>query len=72
MTGNFAANSNKYDDGEANYKLPIFNSKDYTKGGTFWLRGVYDSSRVWRVSSGSLGSDDTSSFYYVCPLIYLR
>lgn len=31
MTGTFTENENNYDDGKANYKLPIFNSKEYIK-----------------------------------------
>ena len=78
MTGNFAENHNKYDDGEANYKLPIFNHKDFTTGSGFWSRGVwghYDGNyRPWdvgsdgRISNGN-GVTGTNG---VRPLIYLR
>ena len=80
MTGTFAANRNKYDDGEANYKLPIFNSKDFKIGSYFWSRGVWgkgpsDSGYcAWEV----IGADYVVNFRRVnntCgvrPLIYLR
>lgn len=73
MTGNFAANWNKYDDGEANYKLPIFNSKEYTNGSRFWLRGVDNNNYAWRVNTnGSFGGNYTAASNDVRPLIYLR
>ena len=78
MTGTFAKNSTKYDDGEANYKLPIFNSREYKTGSRFWSRGIWGSSHssygVHRVNSDggisyNLGVGDTLG---VRPLIYLR
>ena len=44
MTGTFASHNNKYDDGEANYKLPLFNYENYKPGfdSYFWMRGVAD------------------------------
>ena len=77
MTGTFAANRNKYDDGEANYKLPIFNSKDFKTGSDFWSRGVwgYTSSyyRAWYVGSGgSISYDYVANTFGVRPLIYIR
>ena len=73
MTGTFAANRNKYDDGEANYKLPIFNSKDFKMGSKFWSRGVEDAAGACYVSNSYyLGRDTTSTSYDVRPLIYLR
>ena len=76
MTGNFAANTNKYDDGEANYKLPIFNSKDFKTGSFFWSRGIWGYSNgycAWRVNNG--GGFESGNVNYssgVRPLIYLR
>lgn len=77
MTGTFAANRNKYDDGEANYKLPIFNSKDFKTGSDFWSRGVwgYDTGdySAWIVySDGSIYGNYVTSAFGVRPLIYLR
>lgn len=73
MTGNFSANWNKYDDGEANYKLPVFNSMDYKTGSGFWSRGVSNRSNAWLVqSNGVLSGNDPSNIYGVRPLIYLR
>lgn len=40
ITGKFAANKNKYDDGEANYKLPYFNFNTWQFGDYSLLRGL--------------------------------
>lgn len=76
MTGTFTESENKYDDGEANYKLPIFNSKDFKTDSNFWSRGVCgggDSYYAWSVySDGSISDGDVSGTYGVRPLIYLR
>ena len=77
MTGTFAANRNKYDDGEANYKLPIFNSKDFKTGSDFWSRGVFGYYRnyydAWLVhSNGSVYNSPVNSESGVRLLIYLR
>ena len=78
MTGTFASYRNKYDDGEANYKLPIFNSKDLKTGSDFWSRGVGGYSKLsycvaWRVDiGGGVTSDFVNSPTGVRPLIYLR
>ena len=76
MTGTFASNNNKYDDGEANYKLPLFNYEDYWTDSTFFLRNVYDSSFAWGVAqnNGRLYKCDYSDngVYSIRPLIYLR
>ena len=52
MNGTFASYNNKYDDGEANYKLPVFNYEAFKTGYDFWSRGVYDSDIAWIVDSG--------------------
>ena len=77
MNGKFASHRNKYDDGEANYKLPIFNSQNYYTGSTFWSRCVCDGSYgnyfAWRVySEGSINVNRVSNTDGVRPLIYLR
>lgn len=77
MTGTFAANNNKYDDGEANYKLPIFNSKDFATGSIFWSRGVCGNASsicyAWRVrSDGVIYGNNVRNTVGVRPLIYLR
>lgn len=41
VTGTFASNRNKYDDGEANYKLPLFNYETWNFDAWAWLRGLY-------------------------------
>ena len=72
MNGTFAAKRNKYDDGEANYKLPIFNSKDFKTGSDFWSRGVSNGSFVWYVGYDGLYTWHAGYSYGVRPLIYLR
>ena len=77
MTGTFAANHNKYDDGEANYKLPIFNHTGYKTGSGFWSRGVWgntDGRRyyAWFVDSSGIDFIGVTAAYGGRPLIYLR
>ena len=79
MNGSFAANTNKYDDGEANYKLPVFNFMKFKTGSDFWSRGVWGYNNggcvAWRVYSGgsfSVIDGHVNDAYGVRPLIYLR
>ena len=76
ITGTFASNRNKYDDGEANYKLPLFNYETWSFDEWAWLRGLYGLNVGFDVYglTTSGGSD-----YYHCynpyglrPLIYIR
>lgn len=81
VTGTFASNNNKYDDGEANYKLPLFNYETWSFDEWAWLRGLYG-----KVSSGvsygyvyCLTTSGGSSHQYcsisgggIRPLIYIR
>ena len=74
MTGTFASYRNKYDDGEANYKLPLFNYENYWTSSSFWTRGVAYDTGVWSISSdgriyNNVAGDDGNR---VRPLIYLR
>lgn len=74
MNGTFATNNNKYDDGEANYKLPIFNFTEFKTGFYFWSRCVGNGSYAWYVSNGGAinRTDSIGSSGGVRPLIYLR
>ena len=75
LTGTFASHNNKYDDGEANYKLPLFNYENYGTGSLFWTRGVCNSLCPWYVEASYnqvLAKNDATSRYGVRPLIYLR
>lgn len=73
LTGTFASHNNKYDDGEANYKLPLFNYMEYKTGSLFWSRGFYGSNFAWRVrGDGSVGFNYAGFNYGVRPLIYIR
>ena len=81
LTGTFASNSNKYDDGEANYKLPLFNYEDFwTTNSNFWIRGLgsmYGSGAGLvaynpNFGAGMIGYGSASTADWVRPLIYLR
>ena len=81
-TGTFASHNNKYDDGEANYKLPLFNYEDYRTDTDycFWTRCIEDSlGDVWCIFNKnydttikSQGGGPYGGTYDVRPLIYLR
>ena len=74
MNGTFASHNNKYDDGEANYKLPLFNYEDFKTGSNnLWSRGVNGSTGAWVVDSGDYITHlNVNGVYGVRPLIYLR
>ena len=76
MTGTFAKNRNKYDDGEANYKLPVFNFTEFKTGSYFWLRGIWSnisSYSAWCVyDNGGIDDNTVYAARGVRPLIYLR
>ena len=73
MTGTFASHRNKYDDGEANYKLPLFNYEEYKTSSNFWSRGVNNSNYAWYVhSDGDINVNFAIRTSGVRPLIYLR
>ena len=80
VTGTFASNRNKYDDGEANYKLPLFNYETWSFDEWAWLRGICGSLSGFN-NYGVYGLLTTSggSYYINCyssyglrPLIYIR
>ena len=72
-TGTFASHRNKYDDGEANYKLPLFNYEDYNTHHNFWFRNAYNNTDAYLTSaSGGAIRYKASSLDDVRPLIYLR
>lgn len=53
MTGTFAKHNNKYDDGEANYRLPLFNQTGYIVNADLWVRNVwgrYNDYNAWFVN----------------------
>ena len=77
VTGTFASNKNKYDDGEANYKLPLFNYETWSFDAWAWLRGLYGNFSYVGVVYGlttSGGSDwhYCNGSYGLRPLIYIR
>ena len=82
VTGTFASNRNKYDDGEANYKLPLFNYETWSFDDRAWLRGIYskqykdsfifDGYVYGLTTSGDSGLHGCSSGNGLRPLIYIR
>ena len=78
VTGTFASNRNKYDDGEANYKLPLFNYETWSFDVWAWLRGIGGGNHgnylhVYGLTTSG-GSDwgICYSSYGLRPLIYIR
>ena len=73
-TGTFASHNNKYDDGEANYKLPLFNYESYqVSGRSFWTRCIYDSYYgPWYIYGSKISDSYPTLELDVRPLIYLR
>ena len=82
VTGKFASNNNKYDDGEANYKLPLFNYEKWSFDTWAWLRGVNgryygnDNHYHYRIygltTSGESDYNNCGNSYGLRPLIYIR
>lgn len=84
LTGAFGSYASAFDDGEACYKLPLFDYESFNNGTWYWLRGIYgkDSSigsglRAFTVTNGAITYSLSSveyaySSYYARPMIYLR
>lgn len=82
LTGSFTRHSTKYDDGEANYKLPLFDYENYYTGRNFWTRGLTGTSRdgsyyIWTVTGDEFYEFGIQRIYYdeTCitrPMIYIR
>ena len=78
VTGTFASNRNKYDDGEANYKLPLFNYETWNFDVLAWLRGLYgiDNNYTYVYGISIYGGDPRyihcNYSYGLRPLIYIR
>ena len=75
VTGTFASNRNKYDDGEANYKLPLFNYETWSFDTWAWLRGLYgglDFNVYGLTTSGGSDYNNCGNSYGLRPLIYIR
>ena len=69
----FASHHTKYDDGEANYKLPLFDYKAFKTGSNFWSRGVGGSTNAVVVyGEGSTSTASANYMHGVRPLIYIR
>ncbi len=72
VTGTFASNRNKYDDGEANYKLPLFNYESWSFDAWAWLRGLYGNGVYGLTASGGSDYNLCHGSYGLRPLIYIR
>lgn len=76
VTGKFASNNSKYDDGEANYKLPLFNYETWNFDTWAWLRNIYSAQEIYgfNTSGGSehAGYGSWAGNYGLRPLIYIR
>ena len=71
MTGKFASHNTKYDDGEANYKLPLFDYEGYVVSANFWTRNVCDYYQSYSIYKG-ISEDPVLYTNSVRPLIYIR
>lgn len=78
MNGSISTYTNKYDEGEANYKLPIFNSETLSTRLNYWTRCIYgvgygNAYRVWFIyDTGDPGNASPDGSYGIRPMIYLR
>lgn len=76
VTGTFASHHNKYDDGEANYKLPLFNYETWSFDVNAWLRGLNGGGIGHYVygltTSGHSDYNNCNYGYGLRPLIYIR
>ena len=72
MNGKFALYNKKYDDGEANYKLPLFDYESFYTGAIFWTRGIALADYAWLVGYSAISSNYTSRTNNIKPMIYVR
>lgn len=71
------SDANKYDDGEANYKLPLFDHMDYWTGYGFWTRNLYgfctgNYFESYVTGNGVIAGTIICDLKRVRPLIYIR
>lgn len=76
-TGIFASHNTKYDDGEANYKLPLFNYENFITTYDVWTRGVNNIQGAWVIDNlkyedGDFGYIYVSNPSHIRPMIYIR
>ena len=76
VTGTFGINRNKYDDGEANYKLPLFNYETWSFDIRAWIRGIENGMNYSAIyyfdTSGNLSTANCDANVGLRPLIYIR
>lgn len=78
MNGSYSQYTNQYDEGEANYKLPVFNYDTPSTRFNYWTRCIYgvgygSAVRIWFIyDSGDPGNASPNGSYGVRPMIYLR
>lgn len=78
MNGSYSQYTNQYDEGEANYKLPVFNYDTPSTRFNHWTRCIYgvgygSAVRIWFIyDTGDPGNASPDGSYGVRPMIYLR
>ena len=79
VTGTFASHNNQYDDGEANYKLPLFDHAPFSyTGRTYTTRCIYgygtNGYSCWSINGdvGNIRDATVTTSCYIRPLIYIR
>lgn len=78
MNGGYRQYTNQYDEGEANYKLPVFNYDTPSTRFNHWTRCIYgvgygSAVRIWFIyDTGDPGNASPDGSYGVRPMIYLR
>lgn len=72
MNFSFRGYRTRYDDGEANYRMPVFNYRLYNST-TTWTRGIYSNTyTICSNGSYSFTSASMAMSYGVRPVIYIR
>lgn len=80
LTGTSASHHTKYDDGEANYKLPLFNYESCNTGRYYWLRNIHGTfptntsayTAFCISNSGSIDYNNVTGGLDLRPMIYIR
>lgn len=70
-TGTFASHKTKYDDGEANYKLPLFDHIGIAYQ-NYWLRNYYGSQAYYVSYDSNIRTNTVNGTCYLRPMIYIR
>lgn len=72
-TGVFASHRNKYNDGEANYKMPLFGYESIASDHDCWTRNIDTTSTAYIIKTdGTVNTRDYGTYLAVRPMIYIR